>query len=88
MILGHAVEFYSVLFVISLVLTLIYAYRWNKHYDINLTEIHSVPDRSEIWNYFFMIELDAAFTEESTKALIYQLMNETEAFRLLGSYKC
>ena len=57
-------------------------------YDINLTEIHSVPDRSEIWNYFFMIELDAAFTEESTKALIYQLMNETEAFRLLGSYKC
>ena len=37
MILGHAVEFYSVLFVMSLVLTLIYAYRWNKHYDINLT---------------------------------------------------
>lgn len=57
-------------------------------YGINLTEIHSRPDQNRNWNYYFLAELAANPLKQETKALIYQLMNETERFQILGSYWC
>ena len=57
-------------------------------YGVNLTEIHSHPNHAEEWNYEFYAEIEANFLEEETKALIFQLMNETEKFVILGSYRC
>ncbi len=56
-------------------------------YGVNLTEIHSKPDRHREWNYIFMLEMDANFLEKETKALLFQLRSETEDFRILGSYR-
>lgn len=56
-------------------------------YGVNLTEIHSKPDRNPEWNYIFTMELEACFMEQEIKALIFQLMNETEYFKILGSYR-
>ncbi|MCI6915725.1 MAG: chorismate mutase [Lachnospiraceae bacterium] len=55
-------------------------------YNINMTEIHSRPDHNENWNYMFMVEIAANLLEKGTRSLIFQLMNETQAFQLLGSY--
>lgn len=57
-------------------------------YGVNVTEIHSRPNRAEDWNYEFFIELSVNFLEQETKALIFQLMNETQYFQILGSYYC
>lgn len=70
MILGHAVEFYSVLFVMSLVLTLIYAYRWNKHYDINLT-LTFVLMPVTIYGYVIMNSADTLHAALNGKKLTY-----------------
>ena len=51
-----------------------------------MTEIHSRPDHNENWNYMFMVEIAANLLEKGTRSLIFQLMNETQAFQLLGSY--
>lgn len=55
-------------------------------YGINLAEIHSKADEKEIWNYVFIAELKCSFVEKETKALIFQLMNETDVFKIMGSY--
>ena len=55
---------------------------------VNLTEIHSKPDMKSEWNYQFMVEMEACFMQKEIKALVYQLMNETEYFQILGSYSC
>ena len=57
-------------------------------YNVNLTEIHSWPDGEKDWNYEFFVECSMNFLEKEAKALIFQLMNETEKFRVLGSYYC
>lgn len=57
-------------------------------YNVNLTEIHSKPNREEEWNYEFYVELSGNFLEKEIQALIFQLMNETEHFQILGSYSC
>ena len=57
-------------------------------YSVNLTEIHSKPNQKQDWNYEFFVELDANFLKKETQALIFQLMNETEHFQILGSYQC
>ncbi|MCR4716364.1 MAG: chorismate mutase [Lachnospiraceae bacterium] len=57
-------------------------------YGVNLTEIHSRPNRKEQWNYEFFVELEANFLKQEIKALVFQLMNETEQFKILGSYSC
>lgn len=57
-------------------------------YGVNLTEIHSKPDRNRNWNYIFMVEMAAALSTQEIRALVYQLMNETDQFRILGSYSC
>jgi chorismate mutase/prephenate dehydratase len=57
-------------------------------YGVNLTEIHSAPDRKAQWNYRFYVELGANLLQDDIRALIFQLMNETEEFTILGSYYC
>ncbi len=57
-------------------------------YGVNLMEIHSAPDRKENWNYRFYIELSANLLKKDIQALIFQLMNETMEFHILGSYYC
>lgn len=59
-------------------------------YGVNVTEIHSIPFRPEngSWNYTFFAELEMNMLEKESKALLFQLSQETEMFRLLGSYFC
>ena len=49
-------------------------------YGVNLTEIHSAPNRQEHWNYRFYVELSANLLKKDIQALVFQLMNETEEF--------
>ena len=57
-------------------------------YDVNLTEIHSKPYIKDEWNYVFMVEMTANLLNKKDRALVYQLMNETDAFKVMGSYYC
>lgn len=57
-------------------------------YNVNLTEIHSRPNQEKDWNYEFYAEINANLLETETKALLYQLQNETAQFQILGSYAC
>lgn len=57
-------------------------------YGVNLTEIHSTPNRKSNWNYRFYMELNGNLLQKEIQSLVFQLMNETEEFRILGSYFC
>ena len=57
-------------------------------YGVNLTEIHSVPFRGGEWNYRFYVELNGNLLQKEIQALVFQLINETETFKILGSYFC
>lgn len=58
-------------------------------YDVNLTEVHSIPFPSEnSWNYRFFIELNANMLDDNIRALLFQLHSETESMQILGSYHC
>lgn len=57
-------------------------------YGVNLTEIHSTPDQKSNWNYRFYMELSGNLLNKEIQALVFQLMNETQEFRILGSYFC
>lgn len=57
-------------------------------YGVNLTEIHSRPNgRKEDWNYNFFLELHMNLLAKESQALIFQLAEETQDLRLLGSYE-
>ena len=58
-------------------------------YDVNLTEIHSIPcGENEERNYRFFAELALNLQEKEAQALIYQLSCETRRLKILGSYYC
>lgn len=58
-------------------------------YDVNLTEIHSIPFPSEnSWNYRFFVELEANMMKDDIRALLFQLSCETQSMQILGSYRC
>jgi chorismate mutase/prephenate dehydratase len=57
-------------------------------YGVNLTEIHSKPNCETEWNYEFFLEFDGNFLKKEIQALVFQLMNETQYFQILGSYAC
>ena len=58
-------------------------------YGVNLTEIHSFPFQTDnAWNYRFFTELELNLQQASSKALIFQLSQETQSMQLLGSYHC
>ena len=58
-------------------------------YDVNLTEIHSIPcGENEEENYRFFAELALNLQEKEAQALIYQLSCETRRLKILGSYYC
>ena len=57
-------------------------------YGVNLTEIHSRPNgKKEDWNYEFYLEMDMNLLSQESKALIFQLSEETAALEILGSYE-
>lgn len=58
-------------------------------YGVNLTEIHSRPfQQGDTWNYRFFAELSANMDTKEIRALLYQLSQETEELKILGSYRC
>lgn len=58
-------------------------------YGVNLTEIHSMPYRDgEDWNYRFYAELSLNLLEKEAQALVFQLSEETQDMKILGSYLC
>lgn len=58
-------------------------------YGVNLTEIHSCPYREgDAWNYHFFAELSANMDTKEIRALLYQLSQETQIVKILGSYRC
>lgn len=58
-------------------------------YGVNLTEIHSFPYQDgDAWNYRFFAELELNLKEKEARALIFQLSQETQFMKLLGSYRC
>lgn len=58
-------------------------------YGVNLTEIHSRPFKDgAAWNYRFFAELNANMDTEEIRAMLFQLSQETQRLRILGSYRC
>lgn len=58
-------------------------------YGVNVTEIHSSPFKEgEGWNYHFFLELSGNMGTDDMHSLIFQLSEESEEFKLLGSYHC
>ncbi|MDO5146947.1 MAG: chorismate mutase [Eubacteriales bacterium] len=58
-------------------------------YGVNLTEIHSRPFKDgTTWNYRFFAELSANMDEKEIRAMLFQLSQETQQLRILGSYRC
>lgn len=58
-------------------------------YGVNLTGIHSRPfQQGDTWNYRFFAELSANMDTKEIRALLYQLSQETEELKILGSYRC
>lgn len=55
-------------------------------YGVNMTEIHSRPLPDMPWNYCFYIDFDGNLLDQNTRALIYQLTQEFQSVRVLGSY--
>ena len=56
-------------------------------YEVNLTEIHSMPGKeNETGNYRFFAELELNLMDKEAQALIYQLSCETQNLKILGSY--
>lgn len=57
-------------------------------YGVNLTEIHSRPNgEQQNWNYEFFVEMDINLLDQESKALVFQLSEETETLEILGSYE-
>lgn len=57
-------------------------------YNVNLTEIHSRPNHEADWNYEFFLEIEGCLLDQNIQNLMFQLQNETQYFRILGSYAC
>lgn len=58
-------------------------------YGVNLTEIHSRPFwKEDSWNYMFFVEMNANIDTKEIRALLYQLSQETQQLKILGSYAC
>lgn len=58
-------------------------------YGVNMTEIHSRPFRQgDTWNYRFFAELFANMDTKEIRALLFQLSQETQELKILGSYRC
>ncbi|MBS0619657.1 MAG: prephenate dehydratase [Spirochaetes bacterium] len=53
---------------------------------INMRGIESRPDRNQVWNYIFFIDLDGHAEDTNVKAAFDKLKNVSSGFRLLGSY--
>lgn len=56
------------------------------NYGVNASGIYARKDQEEEWNYEYYLELEANLLDEKIKALVFQLIGETERFQMLGSY--
>lgn len=55
-------------------------------YGVNMTEIHSRPLPDMPWNYCFYVDFDGNLLHADTRALVYQMIQELPAVRVLGSF--
>lgn len=55
-------------------------------HQINMRGIESRPDRNQVWNYIFFVDLDGHADDDNVRAAINELKQITTGFRLLGSY--
>lgn len=55
-------------------------------YGMNMTEIHSRPLPDMPWNYCFYVDFDGNLLHQDTRALVYQMIQELPAVRVLGSF--
>ena len=55
-------------------------------YGVNMTEIHSRPLPDMPWNYCFYVDFDGNLLHQDTRALVYQMIQELPAVRVLGSF--
>lgn len=56
-------------------------------YGVNLTEIHSRPDRKKPWEYLFYVDFTGNLKDERIRALLYQLYEELPFVKIIGSYE-
>lgn len=56
-------------------------------YHVNISELHTAPIRKEdAKDYQFFLELEANVNTELMRSLVFQLSEETQMFKILGSY--
>lgn len=56
-------------------------------YGVNLTEIHSRPDKKSPWKYLFYVDFPGNLKDAHIKALIFQLKEELPFMKVLGNYQ-
>lgn len=56
-------------------------------HGINMTKIQSIPIPRNPWEYYFYIDCEANFGDETILNVLYQLQHESTELRLLGWYK-
>jgi chorismate mutase len=54
--------------------------------SINLTNVHSHPERGEAWAYLFYVEIRGHFTDRPLASAFEEMKRLTRFFKLLGSY--
>lgn len=55
-------------------------------YGIDMTEIHSRPDKDSPWCYVFYIDFTGNLRDHAVRALLYQLHEELPYIKVIGSY--
>ena len=53
---------------------------------LNMTSIESRPNRSELWNYIFYVDIEGHQSMEPLKSVIQRLKEKTTFLKVLGSY--
>ena len=53
---------------------------------LNMTSIESRPNRSELWNYIFYVDIEGHQFVEPLKTVIQNLKEKTSFLKVLGSY--
>ncbi|MBF0573039.1 MAG: 3-deoxy-7-phosphoheptulonate synthase, partial [Desulfamplus sp.] len=56
--------------------------------QINLVKLESRPIHGKPWQYMFYADLESDLTDSSTENVINAIEQNTEFFRILGSYSC
>jgi len=57
-----------------------------KKYSINLTKIESRPSKLRAWEYYFFVDMEGHYQNETLKKALNRLKKECTYFKILGSY--